>query len=187
MGDWRIGGLVDWWIGGLVDWWIGGLGNCARHALCSWMAQGQAQASGLAPYKNAFSAQGDGRNGGEREGARPARHGRRRRDGDGERREERPSSAPRSGGWMTRRAIRASRPGRERSAARRRCRASCQPWPAPAPKRNGPMRKWMTRQATAPEGNLLIVERCGRKARRHFRAGVPLGRCRPQIRGRQGG
>ena len=39
-----------------------------------------------AVQKRAFSAQGDGRNGGEREGARPARHGRRRRDG---------------GGWMT--------------------------------------------------------------------------------------
>ena len=34
-----------------MDWWIGGLGNCARHALCSWMAQGQAQASRLAPYR----------------------------------------------------------------------------------------------------------------------------------------
>ena len=27
------------------------MGNCARHALCSWMAQGQAQASRLAPYR----------------------------------------------------------------------------------------------------------------------------------------
>ena len=144
------------------------MGNCARHALCSWMAQGQAQASGLAPYKNAFSAQGDGRNGGEREGARPARHGRRRRDGGGERREERPSSAPRSGGWMTRRAIRASRPGRERSAARRRCRASCQPWRRTPPQAEQPSREWLERAATAPEGNLPIVERCGRKRQRPF-------------------
>ena len=56
--------------------------------------------------------------------------------------------------------------------------------PVPTVAENGPeaertRRKGMPREATAPERNLMIVERGGRKAWRPFRPEVPLGRSPP--------
>ena len=53
-----------------------------------------------------------------------------------------------------------------RDATRRR--ASCQPWRRTPPQAEQPSREWLERAATAPEGNLPIVERCGRKRQRPF-------------------
>ena len=43
-----------------------------------------------------------------------------------------------------------------------------QPWAVPTPTPNAPLRKEVEREAGDPEGNLVIVERVGRKRQHHF-------------------
>ena len=43
-----------------------------------------------------------------------------------------------------------------------------QPWAVPAPTPNAPLRKEVEREMDAPEGNLVIVERCIHERQHHF-------------------
>ena len=43
-----------------------------------------------------------------------------------------------------------------------------QGWAVPTPKRDAPSRKELECEAGAPEGNLMIVERCDRENQQHF-------------------
>ena len=43
-----------------------------------------------------------------------------------------------------------------------------QRWAVPAPTLNAPLRKEVERETDAPEGNLVIVERCARERQRLF-------------------
>ena len=43
-----------------------------------------------------------------------------------------------------------------------------QRWAVPAPTPNAPLRKEVERETDAPEGNLVIVERCARERQRLF-------------------
>ena len=54
--------------------------------------------------------------------------------------------------------------GLRRSAAN----APVQRWAVPAPTPNAPLRKEVERETDAPEGNLVIVERCARERQRLF-------------------
>ena len=54
--------------------------------------------------------------------------------------------------------------GMRRSAAN----APVQRWAVPAPTPNAPLRKEVERETDAPEGNLVIVERCARERQRLF-------------------
>ena len=54
--------------------------------------------------------------------------------------------------------------GIRRSAAN----APVQGWAVPTPKLDAPLRKEVEREMGAPEGNLVIVERCDHKNQRHF-------------------
>jgi hypothetical protein len=49
--------------------------------------------------------------------------------------------------------------GRRCARAERRKRL-VQPWAVPTPQRNAPLRKGVEREMDAPEGNLVIVEKC---------------------------
>ena len=93
---------------------------------------------------------------------------RRRRDGDGRRRmvfHPKPYSP-------YRRADDASQG--ERATEGRRCARAerrkrlVQPWAVPPPQRNAPLRKGVERETDAPEGNLMIVERCIRERQHLF-------------------
>ena len=46
--------------------------------------------------------------------------------------------------------------------------APVQRWAVPAPTLNAPLRKEVERETDAPEGNLVIVERCARERQRLF-------------------
>ena len=46
--------------------------------------------------------------------------------------------------------------------------APVQRWAVPAPTPNAPLRKEVERETDAPEGNLVIVERCARERQRLF-------------------
>ena len=54
--------------------------------------------------------------------------------------------------------------GIRRSAAN----APVQGWAVPTPKLNAPSRKVLECEVSAPEGNLVIVERCDHKNQQHF-------------------
>ena len=54
--------------------------------------------------------------------------------------------------------------GMRRSAAN----APVHGWAVPAPTPNAPLRKEVERETDAPEGNLVIVERCARERQRLF-------------------
>ena len=55
-------------------------------------------------------------------------------------------------------------------AGMRQCAADApvQRWAVPAPTPNAPLRKEVERETDAPEGNLVIVERCARERQRLF-------------------
>ena len=65
---------------------------------------------------------------------------------------------------------------RWRSEPRRRTQARpCQPRGPPPPQRNAAMRNAPDREATAPERNLAIAERCGRNAERRISRASTVG------------